>query len=194
MKAAIHMPGIGMMEMTFQADGSFVGEFEGHRHTFPADPDEDPALMGNSHAWLILSLLAGQRVAIKRDGELYRIDLALLGKVGSCPHVLRRPDNLLGGRGVLNHRIRGYGEVVCHAAGIVEPITFSLFKMLSTEGCQQEGWIQDALDENSLALLARIDIALRETAKLADDVRRPWAERLAERIAPALREALACEV
>jgi hypothetical protein len=196
MKAAIHVPGVGMMDVTFQADGSFVAEFEGRCQTFPADPNEGAGeLMGDFHAWLILSHLAGQRMVIDRDGEAIRIDLALLGKVGTCPHVLRRPDTVLEGRGVLTHNIPGYGEVVCHAAGIVEPITLSLFKMLSSEGPEQERWIQDALDENSLALLTRIDIALRETARVADGGKGPWAERTrAERIAPALREALACEV
>jgi hypothetical protein len=196
MKAAIHIPGVGMMEMTFQADGSFVGELEGRQRTFPADPDEGTGqLMGNYHPWLILSHLAGQRMVIDRAGEAIRIDLPLLAKVGACPHVLRRPDTVLEVRGVPTHRVAGYGEVVCHAAGIVEPITFSLFKMLSTEGPEQETWIQEALDEGSLALLTRVDIALRETAKLADDVLRPWAERVrTERIAPALQGALAREL
>jgi hypothetical protein len=134
-------------------------------------------------------------MVIDREDQTHRIDLPLLGKVGTCPHVLRRPDTLMQGHGVLTHQIKGYGEVVCHAAGIVEPITFSLFKMLSTEGREQEAWIQDALDEGSLALLTRVDIALREMAKLADDVKRPWAEKVrSERIAPALEKALACEM
>jgi hypothetical protein len=195
-KAAIHVPGIGIMDMTFQADGSVVGELGGRSHTFPADPDEGVGhLMGDFHSWLILSHLAGQRMVIDRDGEAIRIDLPLLAKVGTCPHVLRRPDTLLEGRGILTHNIAGYGEIACHEAGIVEPITYSLFKMLSTEGPEQESWIQEAIDEGSLALLTRVDIALRETEKLADEVLRPWAKRMrTERIAPALQAALARQV
>lgn len=49
-------------------------------------------------------------------------------------------------------------------------------------------------EEGSLALLARIDIALRETAKLADDIRHPWAEEVrSECIAPALQKIFACQ-
>lgn len=112
MKAAIHVPGIGMMEMTFQADGSFVGESDGQRHTFTADPGEGPGeLIGHSHAWLILSHLAGQRIGIVRGSDTERIDLELLAEVGRCPHPLRRPDSVFEGRGILTHHIAGYGEV-----------------------------------------------------------------------------------
>ncbi|WP_315755905.1 MULTISPECIES: type I restriction endonuclease [unclassified Bradyrhizobium] len=196
MKAAMLAPGIGVMNVTFQDDGSLIAEFDGQRHTIAMDPDERVGeLIGDSHAWLILSHLAGQRMGIERDGRMYRLDLALLGKIGACPLILRRPDNLLEGRGIQTHPIPGYGEVVCHAAGIVEPITFSLFKVLSSEGPELENWIEDVLDEDSLALLTRVDIALRETAKLADDLRRPWAQRmLADRIEPALNKALQCVV
>jgi hypothetical protein len=85
------------------------------------------------------------------------------------------------------------GEVVCHAAGIVEPITFSLFRRVSEEGPNLEHWIWGAVKQGSLALIARLDVALRETAKLVDDVRQPWAKRmLAELITPALDKALQC--
>lgn len=66
MKAAMHVPGIGMMEMAFQADGSFVGEFEGKRHTSAGDPNEGAAeMIGHCHAWSILSHLCGQRIGRK---------------------------------------------------------------------------------------------------------------------------------
>ena len=65
--------------------------------------------------------------------------------------------------------------------------------MFSSEGQDQEVWIERALAVESLGLLAQIDIALREAAKLFYPVRRPWAERmLRERIGPALAEQLAC--
>lgn len=194
MEAVMHVPGIGMMKVTFQADGSVVGELNGRSHSFPADPNEATSeLTADSHAWLILSHLAGQRIGIQRGDDVIRVDLGLLRTVGAYPHILRRPDSFLGPGGVLKHDIPEYGEVVCHAAGIVEPITFSLYRMLSTEGPDQKEWIQDALDEGSLALLTRMDIALRETAKLADDEKRTWAERtLAEQISPALDKSLEC--
>jgi hypothetical protein len=70
MRAAIHVPGVGMMDMTFQADGSFVGEFEGQRRTFSIDPDEGAGeLIGDFHPWLILSHLAGQRIALRPGAQ-----------------------------------------------------------------------------------------------------------------------------
>jgi hypothetical protein len=191
MRAVVHVPNVGMMEVTFEEDGSFTAEIDGERQKIPADGEEEPGMLGDYHPWLILSHLAGQRIVYGSDST--RLDLELLGLVGSCPHVLRRPDAFLEGSGVQTHDITGYGEVVCHAAGIVEPITVSLFKMLSSEGPDQEAWIARALAAESLGLLARIDIALRQTQKLLDPVRRPWAEGvLRERIGPALSEALAC--
>lgn len=190
-RAVVHVPNVGMMEVTFEEDGSFTAEINGKRQKIPADADEAPGLLGDYHPWLILSHLAGQRIVYGSDAT--RLDLELLGLVGSCPHVLRRPDVFMEGTGIQTHDISGYGEVACHAAGIVEPITFSLFKMLSREGPDQEAWIGQALAAGSLGLLARVDIALRETEKLVDPVRRPWAERvLRDRINPSLREVLAC--
>jgi hypothetical protein len=192
-RAVMHVPNIGMMEVTFGEDGSFTAEIDGKRQKIEGDPSEPPGLLGDYHPWLILSHLAGQRIVY--GSEPKRLDLELLGLVGSCKHVLRRPDKFLEGNGVLTHQVSGYGEVVCHAAGIVEPITFSLFKMLSREGPDHEEWIERALATKSLALLARTDIALRETAKLLDPVKRSWAGRmLNERLGPALGELLKCTV
>ena len=193
-QVATHVPDVGMVNMTFESDGSFTAEINGKRQVIQADEDDEaPGMLGDYHPWLILSHLAGQRMAVGPDDDATRLDLELMGIIGSCSHVLRRPDTFLEGSGVQTHHIAGYGEVVCHAAGIVEPITFSLFKMFSGEGPNQEAWIERALEANSLGLLARIDIALRETAKLLDPLIRSWAEHmLRERIAPALQEALAC--
>jgi hypothetical protein len=190
-RAAMHLDGVGVVDVTFEEDGSYTTEIDGEKHTIEADPDEPAGWLGDYHPWMILSHLAGQRIAYGDDSE--RLDFELLGLVGSCEHVLRRPDNFMQGDGVQTHSIPGKGEVVCHAAGIVEPITYSLFKMLSTEGPQQEEWIERALSTRSINLLARIDIALRETGKLLDPIRSTWAQRVrSERIAPALGEALEC--
>ena len=195
-KAVLHMPGVGMIDVTFQADGSMVAEVDGKRETITADPDDDgQGLMSNFQPWLILSHLAGQRMAIEREDKMQRVDYSLLIEVGTCPYLLRRPDTDFVGRGVPTHQIPGYGEVVCHAAGIVEPITLSLFKMLSSETDAAEGWLHAAVERNSLAMLCRLDIALREIAKLGDTAKRDWAKQMLEQlIAPALKGALDCTV
>jgi hypothetical protein len=195
-KAVLHMPGVGMVDVTFQADGSLLAEIDGRRQVIARDPDsDDQSLMSNLQPWLILSHLAGQRMAFERDGKMQRVDYSLLVEVGTCPHLLRRPDTDFEGPGVPTHEIPGYGEVVCHAAGIVEPITLSLFKMLSSEAEAAEGWLRAAVERNSLAMLCRLDIALREIAKLGDAAKRDWAKRMLDQlIAPTLKEALNCSL
>jgi hypothetical protein len=179
-----------MVDLTFEEDGSVTAEVDGKTHEISVDPDDAGIMLGDHHPWMILSHLAGLRFAAGDDPS--RLDLRLLGLVGSCPHVLRRPDNSMPERGTWSHSIPGYGEVLCHASGIIEPITFSLFKMLSREGPAQEEWIELALSSGSLGLLARIDVALREIENLIDPVAE-WAKTTRiERITPALKDAVAC--
>ncbi|NEV65075.1 hypothetical protein [Thiorhodococcus minor] len=194
LKAVTHVPNVGMVNMTFEEDGSFTAEINGHREVISADGDYGaPGMWSDYHPWLILSHLAGQPMATGHEEDAIRIDLELLGIIASCPHVLRRPDVSFGGSGVATHHIDGYGEVACHKAGIVEPITSALFNMLSREGQDQEAWIDRALESESLGLLVRIDIALREMTKLYDPNQREWAARiLSEKITPALQEAFSC--
>lgn len=193
-RTAMHFPGVGVIDVTFEADGSFTAESDGKRLVIPADKeDEAPVMVGDYHPWLILSHLAGHRLVVEARGDRMRLDLELLGVVGRCPHVLRRPDTFLARNGVPTHHFSGHGEVVCHVAGIVEPITFSLLKMLSGEGPNQDAWIEKALSTKSLGLLARTEIALIETAKLDDPSKQLWAAKvLRERIGPALKQVLAC--
>lgn len=66
----------------------------------------------------------------------------------AVPHVLPRPDDFMSDHGVWTHSIEGYGEVLCHAVGIVEPITQSIWRMLGTEDAEKEDgsvaqWLPD---------------------------------------------------
>jgi hypothetical protein len=176
-----------MVDLTFDEDGSVVVELDGQTHKIPVDTNDAGTMVGDHQPWMILSHLAGQR--LEAGG---RLDLRLLGLVGSCPNILRRPDDLSMERGTWTHSIPGYGEVLCHRSGIIEPITFSLFKMLCREGPAQEEWIELALKSGSLGLLARIDVALRAVEGLIDPVA-DWAKTVRrDRISPALQAAVAC--
>lgn len=174
-------------DLTFEEDGTITVEIDGETHKISVDPEDTGTMLGDHQPWMILSHLAGQHLG----GEA-RLDLELLGLIGSYPHVLRRPDSSVPDRGEWTHSIPGYGDVLCHRSGIIEPITFSLFKMLSREGPAQEQWIERAVSSGSLGLLARIDVALRALEALISPAA-DWAKstRLA-RIAPALTEAVAC--
>ena len=181
-----------MVDLTFDKDGAVVVQIDGETHKIDGDADDPGMLLGNHQPWMILSHLAGLRIGTA-DGSL-RIDLELLGEIGSCPHFLRHPESKLPGKGQWTHHIPGYGEVLCHGSGIIEPITFSLFKMLSREGSEEDEWIGRALESGSLGLLARVDIALRAIEVLIAPVA-DWAKvTRRDRIGPALRKAVACAV
>jgi hypothetical protein len=189
-RAATHIAGVGIVDLTFDEDGSITYEANGKTEKVLPDPDEPPGWLGNHHPWMILSHLAGLPMAYGDDAE--RLDLSLLGLVGSSSHVLRRPDNFMSESGVWTHTIPGYGEVLCHAAGIVEPVTLSMYKMLTREGPAQQKWIERALEAGSLGLLARIDVALREIEKQVGPAAK-WASATRRNlIEPALSKAVEC--
>ena len=77
--------------------------------------------------------------------------------------------------------------IVCHRAGLVEPITWSLFDFLSRSWrVGGEIFVGEALELGSAALLARLDLCLRVIAGLEDAERRKWAVAARARVTPAL--------
>jgi len=87
---------------------------------------------------------------------------------------------------VLTHDIKDLGSIVCHEAGVVEPITLSILKFLGNEGAEASAWIEEAVQRKSLPLLARIDIALRRIADRGGTLEAQWAkETLEKAIQPA---------
>ena len=51
-RAAMYLDGVGMVDMTFEEDGSFTAEVGGRTQKFPADPDESAGLLGDYHPWM----------------------------------------------------------------------------------------------------------------------------------------------
>src|SRR5262249_37296487 len=133
--------------------------------------EEDRRLYGNLTAWMILAQLARRPSVAGPDGRA-RVDLTLLLEIGACPLPLMR----VGAEpvGHLTHEIPGYGQVLCHENGIAEPITASIFHALATEGPSLDFFIDEAIRCRSLALLSRIDVALRQVHRLADKAFADW--------------------
>ena len=175
--------------MTMHENGTLVAEANGHAQALQNDPIGKPfTYISGFHNWLILSHLAGVRFAVKIEGDQQRVDPTLPIEIGSCKFVLRRPDTDHENPGVTTHEVPNHGEVVCHAAGIVEPITLSLFSYLSHELEDAEFWLNLAVKRNSLSLLVRIDNVLREISKSSNRTTADWAMRVArDLIKPALR-------
>lgn len=169
-KAAIHMPGAGPLNMVFREHGVIEIQTGGRRELIEPEPDErEHITYSDFHSWLILSHLAGVPFAIEsEEGQLGRVDPAILLEVGTCSIVLQRPGADSHRNGVLTHDLPGHGSMVCHKAGIVEPITYSILRFLGSEWERAEEWIEEAVQRDSLPLLMRIDIALRQLSGSAD--------------------------
>ena len=179
-RMAMHWPGAGTMDLTFREGGEIDIGAQGGRMTVKSETDEEEQVtVSDFHSWLILSHLAGLPFAVEsRDGRSGRADPAILLEVGASPFVLRRPDGDVVPRGILVHDVPDHGSFVCHEAGIVEPITMSMFKFLSAEGENAADWVRVAASRESLPLLMRTNIALHQVAELADAGKVEFAKRM----------------
>ena len=160
-RLAAYMPRIGLVDFTVRHDGGLLVHLNGQTQVLEPDSGEGlGAIYDDFHSWMILSHLATIPAVTDFNGVEERFDPYILREVGSAPIVLRSvgPDPEF--NGVLTHEIKGVGSIVCHKAGIVEPITFALFAFLEREGRTAADWVTAACESNSLPLVARLHIAL----------------------------------
>jgi hypothetical protein len=191
MRAASFIPNIGKIELTFRDDGRVVARIGPYERLLDSEESDDSAqeMYADNEGWLFLSHLAGQPfIAQSHDGaHIGRVDPALLIEVGICPIVLRRPPADLEMSGIFVHDVKGHGSIVCHHSGIVEPITLSILRFLSTADTEITEWIEEAVGRGSLPLTARLDIALRHIAEGGDKA--TWAATILEQhIGPAFAQ------
>ena len=91
-------------------------------------------------------------------------------------------------RAAPTHDLPGIGSMVCHEAGIIEPITHSIFRYLVHNGTSANEWIDAALAVESMPLLGRIHIALLQVASSANEELAKWAqEMLTSKVMPAFK-------
>jgi hypothetical protein len=112
------------------------------------------------------------------EHQLLHVGPLILLEVGTCPMVLRRPGSDADKNPILTHEVPKHGSIVSHEAGIIEPVTLSILGFLSSEEDEPEEWVEEAVRRNSLPLLARIDIALRQLSKVANAKRAQFALRM----------------
>ena len=177
-RAAMRVPGLGVMDMTFREQGTLEVGPAGQNHLSKLDlGEEDQVIYDSLYSWLVLSRLGGCPFVMENeDHQPVRFDPTILLEVGTCRIPLRRPDP--NPNGILTHDIPSHGTVVCHKAGIVEPITQAIFHFLGSEGEKAEQWIAEAVKRNSFPLLARTNIALRQLSYSADPNESQFARRM----------------
>lgn len=142
--------------------------------------------------WQILSHVCGARTETMDDsGNLVRLEQTFLLEIASASFPLLSSQPMIGQ--LPHHDLPNGGSVVCHAVGIVEPITQSLLSYLRQDLNDSTAWVEWALTRKSGALLARLHIALREIARMTDPDLAAWAKAtLTNQVVPELQEQLQC--
>ena len=151
----------------------------------PVDLDRElPEIYGPMTGWMILAQLAYLPAAVGGHDPLVMAG-SLLMEIGSCPFPLMRAarDPI----GHLVHDIPRHGSVLCVENGVVEPATSAMEQYFATQWKESDPWFDEALSRNSLPLLNRILIALRQVQYVSSGERKIWASKtLKDRINPAI--------
>jgi hypothetical protein len=187
-RLAAHFPGVGLVELVFREDGTAVVDIDGQMHTIDLSDDGISDTYANVHQWLILSHLAAVPFAMETTEGLQRVDPGILLIVGTADIVLRSPGGDHEMRVAPTHDVPGIGSMVCHKAGIIEPITHSIFRYLVNNRASANDWIDAALAVDSMPLLSRIHIALLQASSSAHEELATWAEEtLTSKVLPAFK-------
>jgi hypothetical protein len=187
-RLATRFPGVGLVELVFKEDGTAVVDIDGQLHTIDLGDDGMSDTYANVHQWLILSHLAAVPFAMETPDGVQGVDPGILLIVGTADIVLRKPGGDHEMRAAPTHDVPGIGSMVCHEAGIIEPITLSIFRYLMRDGAAASDWIDAAIATDSMPLLGRIHIALLQVPSSANKELAKWAgEMLTLKVLPAFK-------
>lgn len=163
------LPDVGLLDFELDADNNLVVQsHDGRLPPFKIPVDDDEMVtIANNDAWLILSETRLYNLVFRHKSQSDYVNVAawLLMEVGTCPVVLRRLHKQLDGYHV--HQI-GRVEMPCAEMGIVEPLTWAIAELLSSESFKNErdSWVQEATEMQNLPLLGRVTQALRHLQKV----------------------------
>jgi hypothetical protein len=187
---AMHVPGRGLRTLHFQEDGCLLWTENGEEYVVQPEPGEGiGSFVVDMSSWLILSHLALRPFEMGTpDGNgRERVDPFLLLEIGTCPQVLRGPQNDPAQNAVLVHDVPGHGSIVCHKFGVVEPVTLAITRLLGSNWVDAGDWINLAIGIGSLPLTMRVYTALQHVASISSTKER-WANKMLEKVVePALR-------
>lgn len=146
-------------------------------------------VMENTHPWLVLSHLADSHLFF--TNHLEQDLLSVLASVASFPSLLRRPDiqplDDMKAMGFHFHDIPGHGSVLCHNAGIVEPIVQALRRAFSAIPVHMLALSQFAVKKEMFHLIWRLHIAASESTTVADPFVAKTAQKAVKVLDPVIR-------
>ncbi|RLU09106.1 hypothetical protein CS078_13200 [Pseudomonas prosekii] len=181
---ALHHPQNGLVKFKVLSEKQLEIDVRGRKSV--GEPDEYVSMIEDHSPWRILSHLAGSDVLDFRDGKLVSVQAELLLQIGGMPMTLLPSRTDLAP--IATHSFHNQVEIVCHAMGVIEPVTQSIFQYLVKNFEDAPVWIDQALSKKSIALLNRTYMALDQMRKLVGPYS-VWAtETLDEIIQPAMIE------
>jgi len=136
-------------------------------------------MIADSSSFLMLSHVAGIGPMISPDKEM--INAQVIYRVGSTPHVMRRPDTFQidKSRGFHVHNIDDC-EVACIGDGVIEPITVAIISNCFFNAHEIESMIKHAVSEGNIPLVFRSYTAMQYVAGMAYEKMSNWAKWLLE--------------
>lgn len=195
-RAAVWMPSIGQLELSARADGVTVIKKPEWIKGIEMPADEGGQVYAELDAWLILSHLASMPIGVIEpdDGRLVgRVDPDILALIGTSPIPLRRVSEDPERASLHTHNLPDGSSMVCQQDGIIEPVTFSMLQFLGRERENADGWLDEACDRGSAAMLNRLSQALSRLSSMnpAHETAKWARERNERQVGPALQRALA---
>lgn len=190
-KFSLMMPG-GLVTITMTSKGPVATAADGQQHKIEiTEGDGFGSLYDNIYPWLILSHLTELPFILESSSGKVRVDMHILLEVGSAPMVLRKMDGTSEMQMFPAYDGPDSSTYVACEAGIIEPITFSIFQMFLREEDEVDDWIEAAITQQSLPLLHRIHIALNQATQMAQGhVGMRAKQILADKIGPELQRML----
>lgn len=161
---SVGLPGGTSATIEPRSDGSVLLTADGEQSVLHPEKGEDLGeMIADMGAWLLMSHLVSTPVRFQdSDGSVLRADPWFLLELATCGQILRGPQNDPKDNLLLVHNVPGHGSVLCHKAGIVEPVTLAIYNLLASDWSGKTEWLQDALSRQSFALLMRLFSAVSE--------------------------------
>ena len=175
---AVMVPGVGTVDLSFDAQGNAQVILDGEIHDISIDAGERTTY-ANLHPWLVLSYLAGLPFeSTNEHGETERGDASLLLALATSEAPLRAAR---GGDSQQQLPMFDFGDFsgLTPSAGILEPVTMGIADFFLRESEEYAStFVRSAVGERSAHLVLRVHTALAAIAEMGGHLRASWARRM----------------